>query len=444
MKRSSDEMLMEMVDATLAEVSNAEQEYAAMPRRFRELMALQIGISPEQQREQFRTAAFYRAGRDGPLSEELGAAVMADPDLSRLFPYTDEQGTRVGLVTTSTGQGSLASLSTFGGGLIDLARTRLVGRPDWEARLRSEAQAVLDTVRRLARGEVAPIPMYTGFDGATLPTGAELPLPWGTLRSGCPPRPVPAFERPDANGQITLAYSLPASVTVRDPRAKGDMLDVDGLRQHAEREQRLIEATCLAVMLATSLRHREPVGMIQRTSWVPSPLGFGGGGGGAVLGPAFTSPQIQLADFATIQGWAEKVERVDLQPVKVAVRRTLSAIHRLSLEDQLIDAVIALENMFGASKGEQRMRVSHAAAWLLARDPSERESLAREVRDLYDERSALVHGETPSSRRNLHDDAKRAITLAANSLRELIDKRSDLLTDRDRWRQLLLDLRPDA
>jgi hypothetical protein len=118
----------------------------------------------------------------------------------------------------------------------------------------------------------------------------------------------------------------------------------------------------------------------------------------------------------------------------------LSAISRPNLEDKLIDAVIALENLFGASKGEQRVRVSHAAAWLLGNNAPDRESLAREVRDLYDERSALVHGESASSGRNLYDDSKRAIALVAASLRALIDSRPDLLPDRNRWRQLLLDL----
>jgi hypothetical protein len=67
---------------------------------------------------------------------------------------------------------------------------------------------------------------------------------------------------------------------------------------------------------------------------------------------------------------------------------------RQNVGDGLVDAVIALESMFaGTDKAELRFRIAAAVAWLLEPDdPKRRSSMYREVRDLYDARSKIVHG----------------------------------------------------
>lgn len=66
---------------------------------------------------------------------------------------------------------------------------------------------------------------------------------------------------------------------------------------------------------------------------------------------------------------------------------------RTTPEDQLIDLVIALESLFSPSdKGELRFRISLNAALLLGNDAEDRTGIMDFVKNMYDHRSALVHG----------------------------------------------------
>ncbi|HEV2172170.1 MAG TPA: hypothetical protein VGR71_01330, partial [Nitrospira sp.] len=78
----------------------------------------------------------------------------------------------------------------------------------------------------------------------------------------------------------------------------------------------------------------------------------------------------------------------------VAIRRFSQMPDRVGIEDRLIDAVIALEALLSPEKAEEiSYRFRLRGAWLLGQgDRTARESWQARLKDLYDLRSDLVHG----------------------------------------------------
>lgn len=80
--------------------------------------------------------------------------------------------------------------------------------------------------------------------------------------------------------------------------------------------------------------------------------------------------------------------------IKLAINRFNSCFERRSSEDQLIDAWIGLEALFGES-AELKYRMSSRISRYIGTSPDEREWIFNLARNTYDARSAIVHGNRP-------------------------------------------------
>jgi Apea-like HEPN len=121
--------------------------------------------------------------------------------------------------------------------------------------------------------------------------------------------------------------------------------------------------------------------------------------------------------------------------------RTISALlEREEAQDALIDAVIALENLFGSANatGEVVFRVTTAAAHLLEPDPAKRTAKRKKLSKIYDARSKVIHGVTITKRMKLPERKEEAIEAAVGSLRAFCAERPHLIADRDRGLRLIL------
>jgi hypothetical protein len=81
--------------------------------------------------------------------------------------------------------------------------------------------------------------------------------------------------------------------------------------------------------------------------------------------------------------WAQIVDSRHDPAIDIAVRRIMLALlERMDAADSLVDAVIALENLFGVAdtKAEVTFRVTTAAAHLLEPDPAQRRKLSQTQR----------------------------------------------------------------
>lgn len=84
---------------------------------------------------------------------------------------------------------------------------------------------------------------------------------------------------------------------------------------------------------------------------------------------------------------------INSQAVALPVRRWGLAFNRIGHEDRLIDYWIALEALFAPdSQQEIRFRASLRIAGFVGTDSDERRSIYKKMRDSYDLRSKLVHG----------------------------------------------------
>ena len=85
--------------------------------------------------------------------------------------------------------------------------------------------------------------------------------------------------------------------------------------------------------------------------------------------------------------------------LELAARRLEFGGQRNRLEDALVDYVVGLESLLGHGGGEVSYRVSMRGAAVLSRGGSERFDKFKELRNLYDLRSKIVHGAQPDRAR---------------------------------------------
>lgn len=147
-------------------------------------------------------------------------------------------------------------------------------------------------------------------------------------------------------------------------------------------------------------------------------------------------------DRSRIRAWATRIERDYSDRLDIAVKRTLSSLTTLwDPTDRLIDAVVALENLFGTGSGELAFRISAGTAYLLERDPARRVATQEEVNRLYNVRSKIVHGAHAPPQLTVEPLARAASTFAVRGLRTLFTKHRQLLDKKDRARLLILRTR---
>jgi hypothetical protein len=102
--------------------------------------------------------------------------------------------------------------------------------------------------------------------------------------------------------------------------------------------------------------------------------------------------RISKVHLASIEYWYDLLLKSDLKSVKIPLRKIAQAIfERRNHEDALIDAVTAMESIFGA-KGETMFKVTVTVARFLANDVEARKAHKKKLKELYDIRSKIVHG----------------------------------------------------
>jgi hypothetical protein len=158
-------------------------------------------------------------------------------------------------------------------------------------------------------------------------------------------------------------------------------------------------------------------------------------------GPARTGGEpLTEEEERQLDEWATLVERHYDPVIEIAVRRTITAIlERNEPPDALIDAVIALENLFGhGGTTEVIFRVTAAVAHLLEPDPTERAAFRSKLGKVYDARSKVIHGAAITAKVKLPERKEEAIEAAIGSLRALFAERPHLISDTERGMRLIL------
>jgi Apea-like HEPN len=379
-----------------------------------------------------------------PASADFEAAIEADQLLSQIFTQSSLESGRTGFIWTSLGTGRSIQLSMLSHDLLIAAmfEQTLDGTVD-QTSFVDAAVAELRALWRLAGGEQLQVRCSIAFVGAEL-RGQPLELPWGAIRA-------PTAGELEIRGDTPVAHSQELVLSIQVPlqmRAESEPdvlsgslppnpLTAEALATYADIQRK---ADVLALTLLLGLE-REPVVAIARTwTLIENPMNQGPSISWVQNAVPLHPNVIATPDRRRIRQWARRIERDYSDRIEIAMKRTLSALTtRWEPTDRLIDAVIALENLFGTGSGELAFRISAGCAYLLERDPARRLEMQKEVARLYTVRSKIVHGSHAPAPGDVEPDAAAAAALAVRSLRALFARHPGLIDDKDRARRLIFD-----
>lgn len=381
-----------------------------------------------------------------PTRESAHAAILADPDLGRLFPEGSERSGPSGSYLGPNVGGTMQ--------LWALPAQLLTTAFDW-ARLDSEVPPLhavasrltdaVDLVRRAVRGETVTVPARIALAGALLPDefapfeidGARIRRrdardDWLVAMTGGD-RSVSATVDDQRHIEISYAGDVVIETTMDYRIRLGERTagkwpsDLSRLRQSLHD---LVEAIRLGLALTDT--QDDPVLVLQSWAVTLDPLSHGPNIRWSEVeqNRKLVPRQLTVADVQAWRGWTERLLAQDTSNVAIATRRVLQAIgERQMLDDVLIDSIMAWENLFGAEQ-ETTFRVCGSLAWLLADDVAERKTLMRELKKIYALRSRIVHGSASLGPAD-HAASRRALRVSLDALRAILQHRPDLLTEVD-------------
>jgi hypothetical protein len=426
-------------------VDPAETALATLARDLYPTLLLEVSALPGRigpprwvQRTWPMSPVLYRH----PSAAAFERAAANDHDLSRLFTSETPESGRTGFIWTSLGTGRGIQLSMLAHDLMVAALFQLTleGELDHSGFINGSILQ-LRTVKRLLAGERINVRCSVAFVGAEI-HGRPLETPWGTLRRPTPGELDLRAETPVAHSQeLVLATEVPLEVRVEPERPSLDELGPSPFADEIASTYRSLQqkADLLALTLLLGLQ-RQPVVAIART-WtiVENPLNQGPGLSWSQSAIPLHPHVLKSGDRRRIRTWANRIDDHYSDRIEIAVKRTLSSLTtRWDATDRLIDAVVALENLFGTGSGELAFRISAGCAYLLEREPVRRLEIQKEVGRLYTVRSKIVHGAHAPAPSDVDPDTRAASDFAVRSLRALFRKRPELLDAKDRARRLIL------
>lgn len=401
------------------------------------------GSRPAVPRWMTRTWAMSPVAFRHPASDEFQRAVEADASLNALFRRETPELGKGGFIGTSLGTGRSVQLAMLAQDLLvaTLFKLTLDGGFDQLAFI-DGALHQLDQLRRLVAGDEVEVRCSVAFVGAEL-RGRPLNTPWGILRAPTAGELELRADTPVAHSQeVVLATTVPLELQIdpyptpeipRNPFAETTVATFATVQERAD---------MLALTLLLGL-DRDPAVAVARTwTLVDNPLNQGPSLSWFQSAVPLHPHVLAAPDRSRIRAWATRIERDYSDRLDIAVKRTLSSLTtRWDPTDRLIDAVVALENLFGTGSGELAFRISAGTAYLLERDPARRVATQEEVNRLYNVRSKIVHGAHAPPQLTVEPLARAASTFAVRGLRTLFTKHRQLLDKKDRARLLILRTR---
>jgi hypothetical protein len=328
--------------------------------------------------------------------------------------------------------------------LITAASTEMFfnGVPFTGDALEERALANLRRLQRALSGGRVEIMRVVGYRGVPLAPGQKIETPWGQLR----PADAPHWLRPRSfsgfglQDEATAVLIGTAEEQVFIDHAAQPMLP-DGASTNARWQQEVVmQLVPLALVLGTAGRdpiRPTPLGETQILPWT---TGIGWAMWVAPSGLRQRVGPLDEADLSRIERWSRLVAAHHHDQLAFAGRRIVSAVSaRSSLEDVLVDSVIAWENLVGGAP-ETTFRTSGGMACLLAADPSARFELQDRLARIYRARSDVVHGrlgsdvgkwkwriEEGAEKVGLEQVANEALDVAVRGLQAMIEQRPDLI-----------------
>lgn len=362
--------------------------------------------------------------------EEVAATFLEDEELSQLFPSPNrEQAVRSPSVVSSEWQLSFdppGMVSTTVGLVIEqmllVSAVRLAAEQlPWD--FWSFWEKVVETVqsyRSLARGEEVSFPVLIGLGG--IPKGA---FDGVVFQGGHSLRKTTALDSHFlgnvGSGTHTVTLEIPTKLLSCswDPQTAND----SHVSEVVEEKLNLIR---LAIYLGTGPQHGIATTRYFTRFFSPRTPASTEIWGATVLETNHPQTEVEVSkdDVTRVVGEYEALLPLlsKASHILLPVRRLLQAAgNRMHPTDKLVDAFIAIEALLSPGSGAEQLthNLATVIAYLLEGNEDARQfRLEQHVKDLYDARSDIVHGNR-HTRDLAFAEAQQAVSLAARVLHAL-------------------------
>jgi hypothetical protein len=397
------------------------------------------------------------------LSTPTFTSLVESDDLVRLFPHQppNGKGSRSGFFNTPS-SGASVQIGLFAHHLLKAAWRLSVFRGAWSlADLLESLEEFVLLLRLEASGQEQSFPAVFGFTGAGVHehtrSGSEIAV--HPYLGGVSDRLVPKGARPQLkpdgtyNGFI-CEVSLPWGLRFDpDPMSRPDPATDDQSRRSRVYEIREDLAVAMAIASlpdgATTDAEfgkacQNPVAV--RWQWTCSIIPvLSENMSWSRLEPRGVPHLLEPKHVRDAMEFWQQMQNTNDTPVRVAVHRVNRALHeRRQMDDRLIDAIIAWENLAGKiERGDITFRTCFVLAFLISTE-SARQGVVGRLREIYKIRSNLVHGVNLDLDEEFGRQAKWALEVALRGLRSLYTDQSPLLAKKKRFEHLVFNPPPDA
>jgi hypothetical protein len=364
-----------------------------------------------------------------PAQDVLRAGLQDQREpLRQLFKREHASQPPESLIMSTSGRGATPQVQLFGEQFISgvAARAGWPQRPDENAFF-DELDPALEQLRTLARKRTVDVPVRVGLAGVRLAPGVEIPTALGTLTAP----PAEGLTRPSGWPTADVLVDSDIPVTYRRVRVGEARPALEAQWEAWRTLETRIDKLRLAVLLALW-----PRGVLRIvTTEIFDPLFTGMSQ--SRFAPSLGAAELSKSEEREVQTWATRIANHYDQRLAQGIRRALSATDPFrEPEDAFVDAVIALEALFGAGKTEVGFRLQLAVAFLVGDSDRERVVIFERVGELYGARSDVVHGGTAGHR--AHRLRLDAISLVLRCLRRLLTTRTELIADDARGKTIIL------
>jgi hypothetical protein len=273
-----------------------------------------------------------------------------------------------------------------------------------------------EELKRAVRGEKIRCYAVRGLAGLSLHHDIQLTTPWGTIRAIEVEPSTQAFL---AQPQPTTSALLVTPQLERLFISRENEPQFPGLDESATESIQRTQTLTPLLFALSSLDSESVTAPVITFQTMIMPISTGMGYSSPLHSNPFVSDCVVGRDqVKVIEDLAAILAENYNESMQLASIRTVQAIsQRTDRSDALIDAVMAWENLVG-TRSETVYRVTAALARLLETEDDKRRSFRKELQDIYNIRSRVVHGDVVESQA-IQTASDGAVRIALRAMLEI-------------------------
>jgi len=302
----------------------------------------------------------------------------------------------------------------------------------------------VNLLREIAVSKKANVPVYFGYSNVAFPENTSIEIPQGQLTSFDEKilNILPQSAKPSVTEGVQSAFVFKGNYSYafefQEKERHGKIKWPKELKQSWSKLEQIDEDLKLALKL--SCKRTPAVSLGRQWTIIFDPLNHG-------VNLSWNSNRntptpyhkCSKDEIINIKKWCEKIHETDDSKIRLAIRKTISAISdRQNPIDGFIDGIVAWENLFGAN-AELSFRISSAISCLLEKDKAKRKELYKKLKKAYDTRSTIVHGVKEINYEKAVEFRDFAVEISLACFSELYENQPELINLSDRSLTILLE-----